>query len=229
MYGDRPLRTVRRAVSTGTHIYSSAPLRARLEEELGGARFEDLPVRLEVCAASIERAAEHWFTERADRAGHPRQRRRARPAPAGRGRRRALPRRRPGELHPGGPGGRARRHPRLRAPGRADRPAAAGADPAVGGRAGELRGGPPPPVHARHGDDPRRRRGPRPARRRHVVARRLAALPPRLLGACRPASTRRTSPRGTSSTRSSAAHEAPARVGPPSAGRGPGGGRPDGR
>ena len=47
----------------GTHIYSSAPLRARLEEELGDARFEDLPVRLEVCAASIERAAEHWFTE----------------------------------------------------------------------------------------------------------------------------------------------------------------------
>jgi NTE family protein len=63
VYGDRPLRTVRRAVSTGTHIYSSGPLRTRLEEELGSARFEDLPVRLEVCAASIERAAEHWFTE----------------------------------------------------------------------------------------------------------------------------------------------------------------------
>lgn len=62
VYGDRPLRTVRRAVTTGTHIYSSAPLRRRLEEELGDARFEDLPVRLEVCAASIERAAEHWFT-----------------------------------------------------------------------------------------------------------------------------------------------------------------------
>ena len=58
VYGDRPLRTVRRAVTTGTHIYSSAPLRRRLEEELGDA----LPVRLEVCAASIERAAEHWFT-----------------------------------------------------------------------------------------------------------------------------------------------------------------------
>ena len=48
VYGDRPLRTVRRAVSTGTHIYSSEPLRTRLEEELGNARFEDLPVRLEV-------------------------------------------------------------------------------------------------------------------------------------------------------------------------------------
>jgi len=38
VYGDRPLRTVRRAVSTGTHIYSPRPLRERLEEELGGAR-----------------------------------------------------------------------------------------------------------------------------------------------------------------------------------------------
>ena len=62
VYGDRPLRTVRRAVSTGTHIYSSKPLRLRLEEELGDVRFEDLPVRFSVCAASIERAAEHWFT-----------------------------------------------------------------------------------------------------------------------------------------------------------------------
>ena len=62
VYGDRPLRTVRRAVSTGTHIYSPGPLRARLENELGDATFEDLPVTFGVCAASIERAAEHWFT-----------------------------------------------------------------------------------------------------------------------------------------------------------------------
>ncbi len=62
VYGDRPLRTVRRAVSTGTHIYSSGPLRHRLEEEFGDTRFEDLPVQFGVCAASIERAAEHWFT-----------------------------------------------------------------------------------------------------------------------------------------------------------------------
>ena len=61
MYGDRPLRTVRRAVSTGTHIYSAAPMRQRLAEEFGDLRFEDLPVRFQVCAASIERAAEHWF------------------------------------------------------------------------------------------------------------------------------------------------------------------------
>jgi NTE family protein len=55
------LRTVRRAVSTGTHIYSPKPLRERLEEEFGDLRIEDLPVRFQVCAAHIERAAEHWF------------------------------------------------------------------------------------------------------------------------------------------------------------------------
>ena len=59
---DRPLRTVRRAVSTGTHIYSARPMQARLVEEFGETRFEDLPVRFQVCAASIERAAEHWFS-----------------------------------------------------------------------------------------------------------------------------------------------------------------------
>jgi NTE family protein len=60
VYGGR-LRTMRRAVSTGTHIYSPTPLRSRLEEEFGETRIEDLPVRFGVCAASIERAAEHWF------------------------------------------------------------------------------------------------------------------------------------------------------------------------
>jgi NTE family protein len=61
VYGDRRLRTVRRAVSTGTHIYSAKPMTERLREEFGDLTFEDLPVRFQVCAASIERAAEHWF------------------------------------------------------------------------------------------------------------------------------------------------------------------------
>jgi NTE family protein len=30
-------------------------------EEFGDLTFEELPVRFQVCAASIERAAEHWF------------------------------------------------------------------------------------------------------------------------------------------------------------------------
>ena len=36
--------------------------RLQSEEEFGDTRFEDLPVTFGVCAASIERAAEHWFT-----------------------------------------------------------------------------------------------------------------------------------------------------------------------
>ncbi len=61
MYGDSPLRTVRRAVSTGTHLWSSKPLHQALVDEFGDLTIEELPVRFQVCAASIERAAEHWF------------------------------------------------------------------------------------------------------------------------------------------------------------------------
>jgi NTE family protein len=61
VYGGPRLETVRRAMTTGTHIYSAQPLKQRLEEELGDTTFEELPVRFQVCAASIERAAEHWF------------------------------------------------------------------------------------------------------------------------------------------------------------------------
>jgi NTE family protein len=62
-YGDRPLRTVRRAVQSGTHLWSAEPLRQRLADELGDLTFAELPVAFQVCAASIERSAEHWFTE----------------------------------------------------------------------------------------------------------------------------------------------------------------------
>ena len=61
VYGDSPLRTVRRAVSTGTHLWSSQPLHQALVDQFGDVTFEELPVRFQVCAASIERAAEHWF------------------------------------------------------------------------------------------------------------------------------------------------------------------------
>ena len=61
VYGDSPLRAVRRAVTTGTHVWSSKPLATRLREELGEVTFADLAVPLQVCAAHIERAAEHWF------------------------------------------------------------------------------------------------------------------------------------------------------------------------
>jgi NTE family protein len=59
---DRPLRTVRRAVASGTHLYSSDFMQKRLIDEFGETTFEELPVRFQVCAANIERAAEHWFS-----------------------------------------------------------------------------------------------------------------------------------------------------------------------
>ena len=49
-------------MQSGTHLWSAEPLRQRLEDELGEVTFEELPVPFQVCAASIERAAEHWFT-----------------------------------------------------------------------------------------------------------------------------------------------------------------------
>lgn len=63
VYGDGAIRQVSRAVrSGGTRLYSSAPLRRRLTEELGDRTFEELAIPFQCCASSIERAAEHWFT-----------------------------------------------------------------------------------------------------------------------------------------------------------------------
>lgn len=61
IYADTALQRVKRAVTSRTHFYSSDGLRERLREEFGDVRIEELPVRFNVCAASIERAAEHWF------------------------------------------------------------------------------------------------------------------------------------------------------------------------
>jgi NTE family protein len=63
VYGDGPVRQVSRAVRTGTHLHSARPLRVRLAQELGDVSFADLAIPFQCCAASIERAAEHWFTE----------------------------------------------------------------------------------------------------------------------------------------------------------------------
>jgi NTE family protein len=63
IYGENALRQARRALSTGTHLHSSDPLRERLHEEFGTTTFAELAVEFQCCAASIERAAEHWFTE----------------------------------------------------------------------------------------------------------------------------------------------------------------------
>jgi NTE family protein len=63
VYGDGPVRQVSRAVRTGTHLHSAKPLRDRLVQELGDLTFAELPVPFQCCAASIERATEHWFTD----------------------------------------------------------------------------------------------------------------------------------------------------------------------
>jgi NTE family protein len=63
VYSDRTWRQVSRVVRTGTHLHSARPLRERLEQEFGEVTFAGLAVEFQCCAASIERAAEHWFTE----------------------------------------------------------------------------------------------------------------------------------------------------------------------
>lgn len=63
VYGDSAVRQVTRAMRTGTHLHSSKPLRERLQHELGDLTFEDLVIPYQCCAASIERAAETWFSQ----------------------------------------------------------------------------------------------------------------------------------------------------------------------
>ncbi|GAA4592657.1 patatin-like phospholipase family protein [Actinoplanes octamycinicus] len=61
VYGDSIGRQMRRFAAR-THLHSPLPLRRLLEGELGeGVTFADLKVPFHCCAASIERAAEHWF------------------------------------------------------------------------------------------------------------------------------------------------------------------------
>ncbi len=48
-------------VRHGTHLHSNNALRVLLEGGFAGVQIEDLPVRFECVAASIERAAAHWF------------------------------------------------------------------------------------------------------------------------------------------------------------------------
>jgi NTE family protein len=61
VYGDSIARQVRRFAAR-THLHSPMPLRRLLESELGEhSTFGDLKIPFRCCAASIERAAEHWF------------------------------------------------------------------------------------------------------------------------------------------------------------------------
>jgi len=61
VYGESIPRQLRR-FATRTHLHSPLPLRRLLEKALP-AKFADLRVPLHVCAVSIERAAEAWFSK----------------------------------------------------------------------------------------------------------------------------------------------------------------------
>lgn len=62
VYSGGAIKTVRRAVSTKTNLYSPLPLITLLRDEFGDLRLEDLAVRFQVCASHIETSSEHWFT-----------------------------------------------------------------------------------------------------------------------------------------------------------------------
>jgi NTE family protein len=60
VFGGGPARRLASVVQHG-HLHSNAPLRALLATHLPDVPIEDLPVRFQCVAASIERAAAHWF------------------------------------------------------------------------------------------------------------------------------------------------------------------------
>ncbi|MCU1672298.1 MAG: patatin [Frankiales bacterium] len=63
VFGGSVLRRAGTLAKTRTHLHPFGPMRQLLRSALPVARIEDLPVPFQCVAASIERAAEHWFTE----------------------------------------------------------------------------------------------------------------------------------------------------------------------
>jgi NTE family protein len=61
LFSGSALRRVRHLARTHTHVHPNEPLRALLREQFGDTLIEDLAVPFQCVAASIERAAEHWF------------------------------------------------------------------------------------------------------------------------------------------------------------------------
>ncbi len=62
LYSGGALRRMSHLARTRTHAHPNEPLRELLVDHLGDRLIEDLPVPFQCVAASIERAAEHWFT-----------------------------------------------------------------------------------------------------------------------------------------------------------------------
>lgn len=63
VFGGSPGQRLRHLARLPTALHGNQALRALLESRLEGLGFADLQVPFECCAASIERAAEHWFTD----------------------------------------------------------------------------------------------------------------------------------------------------------------------
>jgi NTE family protein len=61
VFGSSAVGRLRTLARSGTHLHPAGPLRQALHREFGDALIEDLAVPFQCCAASIERAAEHWF------------------------------------------------------------------------------------------------------------------------------------------------------------------------
>ena len=63
VFADSVVSQVARLAAQRTHLHSAMPLRRMLEQHLSVQRIEELPVRFECVAASIERSVAHWFTD----------------------------------------------------------------------------------------------------------------------------------------------------------------------
>ena len=63
VFGGSPGQRIRHLARVPTALHGNQALRSLLESRLEGRGFADLQVPFECCAASIERAAETWFTE----------------------------------------------------------------------------------------------------------------------------------------------------------------------
>lgn len=63
VFSDSALTQAARLARYRTHLHSAEPLRNLLRQHLPVARIEDLPIRFECVAASIEKSAAHWFAD----------------------------------------------------------------------------------------------------------------------------------------------------------------------
>lgn len=62
VFGGTSLNTLRHAARTRIALHNNDALRHLLRTHLSARVIEDLAIPFQCCAASIERAAEHWFT-----------------------------------------------------------------------------------------------------------------------------------------------------------------------